>query len=121
MSDEERRVEELLRINAELAAEIRSLTLERTTAPRSGAMPAARRIARIVEERDALSGQLEAARAELDGLRGERDGLEHRNRQLEHHNRELGQHIHELDQEVTRLRTSVSGLLRRVRARILRS
>ncbi len=114
MSDEERRVDELLRVNAELAAEIRSLTLERANAPRSGAVPAARRVARILEERDALSGQLEAARAELDGLKGERDGLEH-------HNRELGQHIHELDREVTRLRAGVSGLLRRARARILRS
>ena len=38
--DESRRVEELLRINAELAAEIRSLTLGRTGEPRPAGSPA---------------------------------------------------------------------------------
>jgi len=113
-SDEERRVEELLRVNAELAAEIRSLALDRTERPRSSSMPAARRVSKIVEERDSLAAeleaahtQIEAARAELDAVMEERDWLQ--------------RHVDELHREVTRLRSGLGGLLRRVRARLLRA
>lgn len=50
--DEERRVGELLRVNAELAAELRSLSLGRRDSPRIGPVPAARRLTELSAERD---------------------------------------------------------------------
>lgn len=118
--EEERRVEELLRVNAELAAELRDLTLNRAPAPRSGALGAARRLARLVAERDALAADLEATRSEL-------AQREQRNRDLEQHHQELARRIHDqaqrieaLEWEVARLRAGTRGLLRRLRARLLR-
>jgi hypothetical protein len=101
------RVEELLRVNALLAAEVRNLSLGRADAPRATAMPTSRRLAAIIDERDSLAAQLEAARAEAEALRSHRDALEADNR--------------ELAAEVARLRAGTRGLLRRARARILRS
>jgi hypothetical protein len=97
---ESRRVEELLRINAGLAAELRRLTLDRTERPRSGQMPAARRLSVLLAERDALLAELEA-------LRSHRDELERDNRILA--------------AELQRLRSGVRGLLRRARARLGRA
>jgi hypothetical protein len=101
---DERRVEELLRVNAALAAEVRSLTLGRTDAPRRGSMPTARSLAVILDERDALIEQLEACRGELEATTAQRA--------------ELGRQNHELAAEVRRLRSGLRGLLRRTRARL---
>ncbi|HEX6601217.1 MAG TPA: hypothetical protein VF030_01115 [Solirubrobacterales bacterium] len=105
-------VEELLRVNAELAAEIRALSGERVDRPRSGQVPAARGIARLVTERDALAARLaeaEAAAAQteaaLEQTRASRDGLERQNR--------------EMAAEIARLSSGFSGLLRRARGRLL--
>ncbi|MGB7686200.1 MAG: hypothetical protein WBL45_10525, partial [Solirubrobacterales bacterium] len=65
-SDEGRRVEELLRVNAELAAEIRSLSLGRRDLPRFAQLPASRRLARLTSERDAAAEQLRMVTAERD-------------------------------------------------------
>lgn len=104
---------ELLRINAELAAEIRDLAAKRISAPRATAGPAARRVSRLLAERDSLAAELEASRAELDGMRQQSEAME---RQLQDHAR----HIDELSREVHRLRAGAAGVLRRLRARLLR-
>jgi len=115
------RIEALLNVNAELAAEIRSLQAGRISEPRSAAMPAARRLGRLTEE--------------LDELRAERDNLEAHRKGLEAQNQELASHIHELSQEydelaaqlqahgreLERLRSGWRGVLRRIRARLLRT
>lgn len=103
---EERRVAELMRVNAELASEIRDLSEGRAEAPRSGPAPTARRLSKVEEERDALAGELEEIRAERD--------------RLEHHNQELGRQIHERAVEVERLRSGLGGFVRRMRNRVLR-
>jgi cell division protein FtsB len=103
-SDDDERVEELLRVNAELAAEIRRLNLG-PSGPRTSSVPAARRVGRIVEERDSLAARLEAAQAELAAVTEERDWLRG--------------HVEELRKEVTRLRSGARGLLRRAKARLL--
>lgn len=105
-SDDERRIAELLRVNQELAAEIRALTLGRTAAPRPSQLPAARRVARLLAERDHLAAALESTRAELAAAAADRDRLELQNR--------------ELAQEVARLSAGLAGLLRRLRGRALR-
>jgi len=102
-----RRVEELLRVNAELAAEIRSLSLERTDAPRSAGAPVSRRLTRLLAERDELAARLEATRTALDAMTRQRD--------------ELARHAESLHSEVTRLRSGIGGLIRRARARLFRS
>jgi uncharacterized coiled-coil DUF342 family protein len=99
-------VEELLRINAELAAEIRSLSGGRAEEPRAGQVPAARGIARLRSERDALATRLEETEAALAATRADRDGLERQNR--------------EMAAEIARLSAGLPGLLRRVRGRLLR-
>jgi hypothetical protein len=118
--DEARRVEELLRVNGELAGEIRNLQAGRIDTPRSTAMPAARRVGRLVEEhdallvehdallaeRDALLAELDSTRAELAHVKDDRAGLERQSR--------------ELAAEVARLSGGAAGFLRRARARLLR-
>jgi chromosome segregation ATPase len=108
----EDRLEELMRVNAELAAEIRSLTAGRTDVARARQAPAARGIARILGERDSLSAELEARVAELEGTRAElrttqlhREGLERQNQ--------------EMARELARLSTGFAGILRRTRGRLL--
>ncbi|MGN6663798.1 MAG: hypothetical protein ACTHK6_06300 [Solirubrobacterales bacterium] len=102
---ESRRVEELLRVNSELAAELRSLRAERSAQPRSGQLPAARGVARLTGERDTLAAELRAAEAELEAVRADRDGLERQNR--------------EMAAEIARLSAGFRGLLRRARGRLL--
>jgi predicted nucleic acid-binding Zn-ribbon protein len=102
---EDPRVEELLRVNAELAAEVRNLALGRADAPRSAAMPTSRRLATLIDERDTLRERLEALEAETETLRAERDALAHRER--------------DLSQEVERLRSGFAGAMRRIRGRLL--
>jgi chromosome segregation ATPase len=99
------RVEELLRVNAELADEVRSLTAGRRQQPRSGAVPAARAVARLHAERDQLAERLEQTEARLAALQADRDGLERQNR--------------ELAAAVARLSAGLPGVLRRIRGRLL--
>lgn len=104
MADE--RVEELLRVNAELAAEIRSMTLGRSAGPRSSLLGASRRLITITEERDATAAELERQNAELVRLSGEVHELR---RRIEVQRRELD-----------RLRAGPLGLVRRAKASLLR-
>lgn len=101
------RVEELLRVNAELAAELRSLSLGRRDVARPGPVPAARRMAALDNERDEALARARGAETELKALREEREALLRRNGELE--------------REVVRLRSGPWGLLRRLRARLLRA
>jgi len=103
---EDPRVEELLRVNAELAAEVRNLTLGYADAPRPAGMPTTRRLGRLIEERDQLQAELEVARAELESSARHRADLEQRQREL------VGQ--------IAELRMGARGMLRRLRARLLR-
>jgi cell division protein FtsB len=119
-SDDERRVEELLRANAELAAEIRSLTSGRTAEPRSDAAIAARRVSRLTDQRDSLAAELEAARSELDRLGRHNQELEQRVHDQALHAEGLSKETERLNWEVTVLRSGVTGFLRRLRARLLR-
>lgn len=102
---EDLRVEELLRVNAELAAELRNLTLGYADAPRPAGMPTTRRLGRLIEERDQLRQELEATRAELEEVSVHRAGLEAQNQ--------------EQAREVARLREGFRGLLRLWRARLI--
>lgn len=102
--DERSRVEELLRVNERLAAEVRSLALGRTEQPRSSATTAARRLGALREERDALAERLEAATAELADVRRNRDELE--------------RHRVAIAAELVALRAGWRGLLRRCWARL---
>ena len=112
------RVDELLRVNAELAAEIRSLQAGRASEPRSTAMPAARRLGRLNEE-------LEALRVERDQLEAHRRGLETQNQEFAQHidrltreYDELAAQLHAQAQEIARLRGGMGGALRRARSRL---
>ncbi|HEX6781966.1 MAG TPA: hypothetical protein VF125_08040 [Solirubrobacterales bacterium] len=102
---EDPRVEELLRVNAELAAEVRNLTLGYADAPRPAGMPTTRRLARLIEERDELRAELEATRSKMEGVRADRDGLERQNQ--------------EMAVEIVRLSTGLFGFLRRARGKLL--
>jgi translation initiation factor 2B subunit (eIF-2B alpha/beta/delta family) len=106
----EGREEELLRINAELAAEIRSLSTGRISVPRSAGPPAARRLSRLISERDSLVAELAATK----------NALEQRERELSRQVDDQARRIEELSYEVNRLRGGLAGLLRRARARLLR-
>lgn len=101
---EDPRVEELLRVNAELAAEVRNLTLGYADAPRPAGMPTTRRLAGLIEERDRLQEELEQARAELERVQAHRAGLEAQNQ--------------EMAAEIARLSAGLGGFVRRLRARL---
>jgi cell division protein FtsB len=103
--DEDSRVEELLRVNAELAAEVRNLTLGYADAPRPAGMPTTRRLGRLLEERDQLQADVEATRSELEDVREDRAGLERQNQQMA--------------AEIARLSTGLSGFVRRVRGNLM--
>lgn len=119
-TDAERRVEELLRINGELAAEIHTMRRGGANPPRTAAMPAARRVGRLAEERDALVAERDSLAAELDLSRVEHDALRRHADVLEDKVRDQAHSVEELSREVTRLRGGAAGLLRRVRARLAR-
>jgi len=106
-ADDERRVEELLRVNARLAAEVRSLALGRVDAPRSGSMPVARRLAALAAERETLRAEVADLRAALAADHAHRVSLERDNA--------------ELAAELARLRSGPRGLLRRLAARLPRT
>jgi chromosome segregation ATPase len=114
------REEELLRINAELAAEIRRLAAGEIGGPRSSAGTSARGLTRLIAEHQELSDRCDVLLIEQDRLRGE---LEQRRRHVE----ELEQKVRasegergRLTHEVQRLRGGPSGFARRAWARILR-
>ncbi|HYH54453.1 MAG TPA: hypothetical protein VD761_10010 [Solirubrobacterales bacterium] len=113
------RVEELLRTNERLAAEVRNLSLGGGDAPRPAAMPTARRLGRQSAERDRLRAELEATRAELgaagaalEATRGELESVAAHRAGLERQNQELAR-------EVARLSAGFPGLLRRLRGRFV--
>jgi predicted RNase H-like nuclease (RuvC/YqgF family) len=103
---ESRRIEELLRVNAELAAEIRSLTLSRTQSPRSAPIPAARRTARRFAEREEMAARLASAEGQV--------------ARLEHQNRELRDLVDDQRRQIERLRSGFLGLAQRAQMRIRR-
>lgn len=105
-SERERRVEELMRINAGLAAEVHALATGMTEAPRGSAMTTSRRIGVLVDERDVLAAQLEETRVGLAAM------------QASH--AELARQNQELLAEIAKLRSGYAGLARRFRARLLR-
>lgn len=113
-SDERRRVAELLRVNAELAAEVRSLAHGRRDSPRSGAMPSARRLTKLESERDSARVEIEAVSAELKAVKEDRDVLQQ-------HYDEVQQHYDEMAREVARLRSGFLGMFRRAWARLRRA
>ncbi|HEX3174068.1 MAG TPA: hypothetical protein VHQ43_07605 [Solirubrobacterales bacterium] len=110
--DDDARVEALLRVNAELAAEIRSLELGRTAAPRPAVAPAVRRLTKLIAERDSLAGELEEAKSELERVR-------QHNAELRLQVADQASHIEVLGGEIARLRSGVAGIMRRIRARLL--
>lgn len=91
----ERRVEELRGINERLGRELVAAEAGRrpTSAP-----PAARSVAKLIDERDRAEAELSELRPELEHLRRENP---------------------QLRAEVERLRGGYAGLLRRARARLL--
>jgi chromosome segregation ATPase len=103
--EDDPRVAELLRVNGELAVEIRDLSLGRRERPRSAQVPAARSVAKLQAERDQLAEQLEASRAEVD--------------RLTRNDEDQTRRIEELTAEVALLRGGFAGVLRRARARLL--
>jgi predicted nucleic acid-binding Zn-ribbon protein len=113
-SEDGRRVAELLRVNAELAAEIRSLEEGRTAAPRRSQVPAARWLARLEAERDQLSSERDSLRAEFDATRAELG-------EVEAVRDDLLRHKSEQEAEIARLRSGFWGMLRRGWSRLLRS
>ncbi len=113
------RVEALLEANAELAAELRSLSLSRASAPRSSAVPAGRRLAKLLDERDSLAAEREALGSQLDQARAELAAAQQAVDHLNEHVRDLGGRIDEQHRELQRLRSGLAGWLRRARARLL--
>jgi chromosome segregation ATPase len=101
---EDKAVEELLRVNAELAAELRALSQGRTTRPRSGPTTAARGLPRLEAEHEALLAKLEEVERELEETQRNREGLERQNQ--------------EMAAEIARLSTGLAGHLRKLRGRL---
>jgi uncharacterized coiled-coil DUF342 family protein len=92
----ERRLEELRRVNEQLGREL----VEAAAGRRPGlATTAARKVAKLTDERDDAQAELAELRPELERLRVEYEALL---------------------PEVQRLRSGYAGLLRRARARLLR-
>lgn len=112
--DESTRIDELLRVNAELAAELRALAGGRADAPRRGRVPAARGIARLYAEREALKTQLAETQSALEHLQG----VEAKLGEVGAERGRLIRENAELAHEVVRLRTGWRGILRRLRGRL---
>jgi len=110
--DHDARVEELLRVNAGLAAELRSLTAARTEAPRSSSMTASRRLGALIDERDTAIANFGATRTHL-------EHVERQLEQVEGDRDAIAQGNAELTAELLRVRSGFRGLLRRARARLL--
>jgi mannitol-1-phosphate/altronate dehydrogenase len=106
------REDELLRLNAELAAEIRRLGSREAGDPRSDQAPAARRLSRLIAERDELLAERGKTQAQL-------DEQVRRNELLEENLEQAIRERAELESELHR-RSGVRGLLRRIGARVPR-
>ena len=131
LADLEAKLEALRRVNAELGRELRRGAASRQ--PRSPAV-AARALAKLTNERDTGRAELEQARAELEQARAEleqartelagtraslktaEDGVAYLSEQFDG----LQLEAERLRHEAFRLRSGHRGLLRRLRARLLR-
>lgn len=114
------REEELLAINAELAAEIRRLAAAEIRAPRSAAGPAARGLTRLTAERQELSDRCEELLGERDRLQAELEQLRRRADELAAKLAASEVERAQLAHEVHRLRGGPAGLTRKIWARLLR-
>lgn len=114
------REEELLRTNAELAAEIRRLAAGEITAPRSAAGPSSRGLTRLVAERQELSEKSDELLAERDRLQTELGTQQARADTLEQKLAGSESERAQLAHEVQRLRSGAGGIARRIWARLLR-
>jgi chromosome segregation ATPase len=112
------RVEELLRVNAELAAELRALRAGQIEAPRQGRVPAARGIARMRGERKALEDRLEETQAALEASRAGQEATQASLEDVQGHRERLERQNQEMAAEIVRLRTGMRGLMRKARARM---
>jgi chromosome segregation ATPase len=118
-SGEDPSVDELLRINAELAAELRALSSGRIEAPRQGRVPAAREIARLRSEHEALAPRLKEAQAALEASEAARAATQAALEEVQLHREGLERQNQALAAEIVGLRTGLTGLMRRVRKRLL--
>lgn len=114
------REEELLRLNAELAAEIRRLAAGEIERPRAGQSPSARRLSRLDAERAELLCERDELRAERDRLRAQLDEQSARGDSLTGKLAAANRRNAELSHEVHRLRSGLRGLTRRAWAKLLR-
>jgi chromosome segregation ATPase len=114
------REEELLRINAELAAEIRRLSAGEVHGPRAETGPAARRLSRLLGEREELQAERDQLRAERNRLQVQLDLQEGRIQALERELRERAVQNAKLADEVERLGADKLGPLTRLRTGLLR-
>jgi chromosome segregation ATPase len=116
--NDDARVEEVLRINAELAAELRFLRSGQAQTSRPGPVPAAMGIARLRGERRALEIQLEETQAALQASRAGEEATRAAMENVQAHREGLERQNQEMATEILRLRTGVRGLLRRARGRL---
>ena len=112
-------VEELLRVNADLAAELRALRSGRIGAPRQGRVPAARGIAKLWGERKALETRLEETQAALEASRAGQEATQAALEDVQAHRQGLERQNQEMAAEIVRLRTGMRGALCRARGRLL--
>lgn len=98
-------MDELMKSNAALAAELRSLILECAEAPRSVSTTTSSGFAAILDERQTLLAQIEAGSAEVEQSKAAQDDLEQRNRRQA--------------AEMVRLRSGLAGFGRHARGRLL--
>ena len=115
---EDARVEELLRVNAELGAELRALAGSRVPATRPGPVPAAMGIARLRGERKALEAQLEETQAALAAAQAAGQAIQGALEDVKANREGLERQNQEMAAEIVRLRTGMRGLMRRARARM---
>jgi chromosome segregation ATPase len=111
--------EELLRVNSELAAELRALKAGRIEAPRPGRVPAARGVAKLWGERRDLETRLEEAQAALEASRAGQEATQAALEDVQAHREGLERQNQEMAAEIVRLRAGVRGAMRRVRGRLL--
>lgn len=124
LADLETKVEALRRVNAELGRELRLGAASRQ--PRSPAV-AARALAKLTNERDTAQAELERATAELEQMGAELAGARTSLKTAEQGVAYLSEQLdglrletERLRHEAFRLRSGRRGLLRRLRARLLR-
>ncbi len=108
---ESEQLEELLRVNAELAAELRALSAGRAEAPRQGRVSAGRGIGQLRLERDALETRLEETQVALEASQAATESVQAHREGLERQNQEMAV-------EIVRLKTGMRGLMRRARGHL---